>query len=334
MLFARLYVCLLNSLVPSPAMLPTARNKLDLLEARMQKHMPHIDQNTENFALHAHGTVERHPPDDHRQDQGGSLVVAPAMLKKMERMEAEIHAQKQTIEALRRIVQTSDSVTTGHLHGDGTCFLHGAAMRVTVLKILSQFNLTCRRLYISTPLETPFTGLERTKGCTPNRKISTRMQQMSTPGNHCIPITPRMNIRRRAVPREITPRQATPTLWVTHTVLLLCCIVDSHAAPSPYDVTPRLRHLYIKRLKAESHRKALVYQKRYLLLRLGGMCESEGTTTARLALRSEDDHSNTPLSPRSRFRAAVTAVVAVRRLKILTRRWTNVDKKAYYGTRK
>ncbi|KAE8290088.1 Pericentrin Kendrin Pericentrin-B [Larimichthys crocea] len=66
------------------------------------------------------------------------------------------------------------------------------------------------------------------------------------------------------------------------------------------DVTSnsKVQRLYERYLRAESFRKALVYQKRYLLLLLGGFQE-----------------------PLGRFRAAVRAVIAVSRMKFLTKKW-------------
>lgn len=45
----------------------------------------------------------------------------------------------------------------------------------------------------------------------------------------------------------------------------------------------QIKHLFWKCLRSESYRKALVWQKRYLLLVLGGYQEAEAITVSRLA---------------------------------------------------
>lgn len=45
----------------------------------------------------------------------------------------------------------------------------------------------------------------------------------------------------------------------------------------------QIRHLFWKYLRSESYRKALMWQKRYLLLVLGGYQEAEAITVSRLA---------------------------------------------------
>ena len=45
----------------------------------------------------------------------------------------------------------------------------------------------------------------------------------------------------------------------------------------------QIKHLFWKYLRSESYRKALVWQKRYLLLVLGGYQEAETITVSRLA---------------------------------------------------
>uniref|UniRef100_A0A3Q3W5J8 Pericentrin/AKAP-450 centrosomal targeting domain-containing protein n=1 Tax=Mola mola TaxID=94237 RepID=A0A3Q3W5J8_MOLML len=69
--------------------------------------------------------------------------------------------------------------------------------------------------------------------------------------------------------------------------------------------------------------KALVYQKRYLLLLLGGFQECEQATLCLIAHMGA--RPSPPLSsqrrPLGRFRAAVRVVVAVSRMRFLTRKW-------------
>uniref|UniRef100_A0A3Q2P6W8 Pericentrin n=1 Tax=Fundulus heteroclitus TaxID=8078 RepID=A0A3Q2P6W8_FUNHE len=84
-----------------------------------------------------------------------------------------------------------------------------------------------------------------------------------------------------------------------------------------------LQRYYERYLRAESFRKALVYQKRYLLLLLGGFQDCEQATLcliARMGVRPSP-----PLIPQRRplcrFRAVVRVVIAVSRMKFLTRKW-------------
>ncbi|XP_027130303.1 pericentrin isoform X5 [Larimichthys crocea] len=91
------------------------------------------------------------------------------------------------------------------------------------------------------------------------------------------------------------------------------------------DVTSnsKVQRLYERYLRAESFRKALVYQKRYLLLLLGGFQECEQATLCLIA--NMGARPSPPLSsqrrPLGRFRAAVRAVIAVSRMKFLTKKW-------------
>uniref|UniRef100_A0A3P9JDG0 Pericentrin n=1 Tax=Oryzias latipes TaxID=8090 RepID=A0A3P9JDG0_ORYLA len=88
----------------------------------------------------------------------------------------------------------------------------------------------------------------------------------------------------------------------------------------------RLQRYYERYLRAESFRKALVYQKRYLLLLLGGFQECEQATLCLIARMGA--RPSTPLSaprrPIRRFRAAVQVIIALSRsrlMKFLTRKW-------------
>ncbi|XP_076604354.1 pericentrin isoform X2 [Chaetodon auriga] len=91
------------------------------------------------------------------------------------------------------------------------------------------------------------------------------------------------------------------------------------------DVTSnsKVQRLYERYLRAESFRKALVYQKRYLLLLLGGFQECEQATLCLIAHMGA--RPSPPLSsqrrPLGRFRAAVRVVIAVSRMRFLTRKW-------------
>ncbi|XP_061599182.1 pericentrin isoform X2 [Cololabis saira] len=85
----------------------------------------------------------------------------------------------------------------------------------------------------------------------------------------------------------------------------------------------RMQRYYERYLRAESFRKALVYQKRYLLLVLGGFQDCEKATLCLIARMGA--RPSPPLSvqhrPLGRFRAAVRVVIAISRMKFLTRKW-------------
>ncbi|KAM6912231.1 pericentrin [Xenentodon cancila] len=85
----------------------------------------------------------------------------------------------------------------------------------------------------------------------------------------------------------------------------------------------RLQRYYERYLRAESFRKALVYQKRYLLLLLGGFQDCEKATLCLIARMGA--RPSPPLSvqhrPLGRFRAVVRVVIAISRMKFLTRKW-------------
>ncbi|KAI9528762.1 hypothetical protein NQZ68_017360 [Dissostichus eleginoides] len=91
----------------------------------------------------------------------------------------------------------------------------------------------------------------------------------------------------------------------------------------------KVQRLYERYLRAESFRKALVYQKRYLILLLGGFQECEQATLCLIARMGA--WPTPPLSscnrPRSRFRAVVRVVIAVSRMKFLTRKWQKAIKR-------
>jgi len=80
----------------------------------------------------------------------------------------------------------------------------------------------------------------------------------------------------------------------------------------------KIQRLYGKYLRAESFRKALIYQKKYLLLLLGGYQDSEETTLALLSrMGATEEHRHSPRRTRTAllttFRGAVRAVIAVQR---------------------
>lgn len=80
----------------------------------------------------------------------------------------------------------------------------------------------------------------------------------------------------------------------------------------------KLQRLYGKFLRAESFRKALVYQKKYLLLLLGGFQDTEETTLVLLSrMGAIDSNRRSPrrqhIKPLTAFRGAVRVVIAIQR---------------------
>ncbi|KAI2663332.1 Pericentrin [Labeo rohita] len=96
----------------------------------------------------------------------------------------------------------------------------------------------------------------------------------------------------------------------------------------------RVQRLYERYLRAESYRKSLVYQKRYLLLLLGGFQECEQATLALIArMGAQPTLSQSQVSrPLNRFRTSVRVVIAISRLKFLTRKWQRATRKISVGS--
>ncbi|XP_056596754.1 A-kinase anchor protein 9 isoform X3 [Triplophysa dalaica] len=88
-----------------------------------------------------------------------------------------------------------------------------------------------------------------------------------------------------------------------------------------------LKKIYCKYLRAESFRKALIYQKKYLLLLLGGFQECEEATLSLIARMGGHPTHTCPesLGHRrrgfTRFRSAVRVSIALSRMKFLAKRW-------------
>ncbi|XP_061853127.1 A-kinase anchor protein 9 isoform X3 [Colius striatus] len=91
-----------------------------------------------------------------------------------------------------------------------------------------------------------------------------------------------------------------------------------------------LRRIYGKYLRAESFRKALIYQKKYLLLLLGGFQECEEATLALIAqMGGQSSYIDLKVitwhsKGFTRFRSAVRVSIAISRMKFLVRRWHRV----------
>lgn len=92
----------------------------------------------------------------------------------------------------------------------------------------------------------------------------------------------------------------------------------------------KLRDIHSKYLKAESLRKSLIYQKKYLLLMLGGYQETEEQTLRILASMGGSPDKRTLssryVSPLHKFKSAVSAVCAIWRLKFYVRHWRRACK--------
>ncbi|XP_070108761.1 pericentrin isoform X21 [Equus caballus] len=93
----------------------------------------------------------------------------------------------------------------------------------------------------------------------------------------------------------------------------------------------KMEKLYLHYLRAESFRKALIYQKKYLLLLIGGFQDSEQETLSMIAhlgvFPSKADKKVTTSRPFTKFRTAVRVVIAIFRLRFLVKKWQEVDRK-------
>ncbi|XP_067211849.1 golgin subfamily A member 4-like isoform X3 [Linepithema humile] len=85
----------------------------------------------------------------------------------------------------------------------------------------------------------------------------------------------------------------------------------------------RLQNFYGQYLRVDSRRKALAYQKKYLLCILGTYQYCEENTLCVLAQLTQDQRSYTRMSHKKkvRFRIAVLAIISMHRMKWLIQRW-------------
>ncbi|XP_026897147.2 pericentrin isoform X2 [Acinonyx jubatus] len=104
--------------------------------------------------------------------------------------------------------------------------------------------------------------------------------------------------------------------------------------PASEDANPcsmKMEKLYLHYLRAESFRKALIYQKKYLLLLIGGFQDSEQETLSMIAhlgvFPSKADKKISTSRPFTKFRTAVRVVIAILRLRFLVKKWQEVDRK-------
>ncbi|XP_074002021.1 pericentrin [Numenius arquata] len=113
--------------------------------------------------------------------------------------------------------------------------------------------------------------------------------------------------------------------------------VETENKPVVESSSPKLQRLYRKYLRAESFRKALVYQKKYLLLLLGGFQDCEQATLSLIARMgiypspADLQCSGSRSRPFTKFRCAVRVIIAVSRLKFLVKKWNKVSRKSAQG---
>lgn len=85
----------------------------------------------------------------------------------------------------------------------------------------------------------------------------------------------------------------------------------------------QLQNFYGQYLRVDSRRKALAYQKKYLLCIVGSYQYCEENTLCVLAQLTKDQRSYTRLSrsKKVRFRITVLVIISVHRMKWLIQRW-------------
>ncbi|XP_076652760.1 uncharacterized protein LOC143359027 isoform X3 [Halictus rubicundus] len=105
--------------------------------------------------------------------------------------------------------------------------------------------------------------------------------------------------------------------------------IESHGANPAIseDYTNKLLHFYGKYMRADGRRKALTYQKRYLLTIVGSYQILEENTLSTLAQLTSEQRSYTTVgrhkkSPRVRFKSAALVLVSIHRMKWLNVRWS------------
>ncbi|XP_018057886.1 PREDICTED: trichohyalin-like isoform X5 [Atta colombica] len=98
---------------------------------------------------------------------------------------------------------------------------------------------------------------------------------------------------------------------------------NTHASSQQTIPIERLQNFYGKYLRVESRRKALAYQKKYLLCIVGSYQYCEENTLCVLAQLTQDQRSYARLSRnrKVRFRIAVFAIISIHRMKWLIQRW-------------
>ncbi|XP_065053400.1 A-kinase anchor protein 9-like isoform X3 [Rhopilema esculentum] len=105
--------------------------------------------------------------------------------------------------------------------------------------------------------------------------------------------------------------------------------IDSSKVAESGWTLQKIQKLYGRCLRAESFRKALIYQKKYLLFLLGGFQETEAITLSMIAKITDVSHvDGTRKQPYGkskafmRFRTAARVVIATWRMKFLVKKWS------------
>ncbi|XP_034256839.1 pericentrin isoform X2 [Thrips palmi] len=86
------------------------------------------------------------------------------------------------------------------------------------------------------------------------------------------------------------------------------------------DVEERVSHLFGRYLRMQSYRKALVWQKRYLLSVISGLNESKTLAASHLTSFGGKAKEKTSTS-RQKFRSAVLVIIALQRMRFMVERW-------------
>ena len=100
--------------------------------------------------------------------------------------------------------------------------------------------------------------------------------------------------------------------------------IDSSSNSSNLALVRKQQKTYERYARAESSRKALVYQKKYLLLIIGGFQETEENTLkliSKMGALPETEAITPRKKPLTRFRAAVRVCIAINRLSFLKKKW-------------
>lgn len=133
----------------------------------------------------------------------------------------------------------------------------------------------------------------------------------ATARNENRPIT---DLSNNKVSLFLSTRRGDFKLWVSRTVLYTMEDLRTDCTPNTRLPLLQMQRLYEKYLRAESYRKSLVYQKRYLLLLLGGFQDCEQATLALIArMGAQPSLISQTSRPISRFRSAVRALIAISR---------------------
>ncbi|XP_052121306.1 pericentrin-like isoform X3 [Frankliniella occidentalis] len=111
--------------------------------------------------------------------------------------------------------------------------------------------------------------------------------------------------------------------WEAEQKMLLLALNEAkqkHMLCSDSDVEERVSHLFGRYLRMQSYRKALVWQKRYLLSVISGLNESKSLTSHYLA-NSIENNKVLKRNPLRRFRSVVMVMMAVHRMQFMVERW-------------